>query len=85
MKKDYMKPEGNVVALLVNENISTSISSKPYESPYGIEYDIVGDSRYITGDPNYPATDTGNPEVDQFLDWVLSFMHNLPANCRYKP
>ena len=85
MKKDYMKPHGNVVAMQVNENIALSIDKPTSSLTYGVNYVVVGDKRYIQGDVNYEASSTGDEKYDRFYDLIISYLHNLPSNCRYNP
>ena len=85
MKKDYMKPQGNVVAMQVNENIALSIDKPTSSLNYGVNYVVVGDKRYIQGDVNYEASSTGDEKYDRFYDLIISYLHNLPSNCRYNP
>jgi hypothetical protein len=80
MKKDYMKPEGKVVAMSVRENIASSEGSS--SDTYKIQYtwgEVPG-VRYIQGS-NYPATDTKNESFDSFYDMVKTYLHGLD-NCR---
>ena len=80
MKKDYMKPEGKVVAMSVRENIASSegTSSGNYKVHY--TWGEVPGVKYIQGS-NVPATSTGNKSFDSFYDMVKTYMHNL-GNCR---
>jgi hypothetical protein len=80
MKKDYMKPEGKVVAMSVRENIASSEGSS--SDTYKIQYtwgEVPG-VRYIQGS-NYPATDTNNEAFDSFYDMVKTYLYGLD-NCR---
>ena len=85
MKKDYMKPQGNVVAMQVNENIALSIDKPTSSLNYGVNYVVIGDKRFIQGDVNYEASNTGDEKYDRFYDLIITYLHNLPSNCRYNP
>lgn len=85
MKKDYMKPQGNVVAMQVNENIALSVDKPTSSLSYGVNYVVIGDKRFIQGDVNYEASNTGDEKYDRFYDLIISYLHNLPSNCRYSP
>ena len=85
MKKDYMKPQGNVVAMQVNENIALSVDKPTSSLSYGVNYVVIGDKRFIQGDVNYEASNTGDEKYDRFYDLIITYLHNLPSNCRYSP
>ena len=85
MKKDYMKPQGNVVAMQVNENIALSIDKPTSSLNYGVNYVVIGDKRYIQGEVAYEASNTGDEKYDRFYDLIITYLHNLPSNCRYNP
>ena len=85
MKKDYMKPQGNVVAMQVNENIALSVDKPTSSLSYGVNYVVIGDKRFIQGDVNYEASNTGDEKYDRFYDLIITYLHNLPSNCRYNP
>jgi hypothetical protein len=79
MKKDYMKPEGKVVAMNLNENIATSGSSDTYGMKYRLGADGV--TKYIyTSD--YVACDTDNERFNRFYDLVASYIYGIDPNCR---
>jgi hypothetical protein len=80
MKKDYMKPEGKVVAMSVRENIASSegSSSDTYQIHY--TWGAVPGVKYIQGS-DVPATSTGNKSFDSFYDMVKTYLHDL-GNCR---
>lgn len=83
MKKDYMKPEGKIVAMSIQENIASSESTTG--DTYGIHYTIgVDGTRFIQGS-DVAATNTGNAKFDRFYDLVKTYLYpekNL-ANCRF--
>lgn len=83
MKKDYLKPEGKVVAMRMNENISAS--GFPVNDVFGIRYTIDGDNKYIFGDTRFTASDTKNERYDRFYDLLLIFIHNINPNCVFDP
>lgn len=85
MKKDYMKPQGKVVAMQVNENIAISIDKPMTSMDYGVSYVIVGDKRYIQGDLGYEASSTGDPKMDRFFDLLVVYLNKLPENCVFSP
>ena len=80
MKKDYMKPEGKVVAMSVRENIASSegSSSDTYQIHY--TWGAVPGVKYIQAS-DIPATSTGNKAFDSFYDMVKTYLHDL-GNCR---
>ena len=81
MKKDYMKPEGKVVAMNLNENIAASFGSA---DAYGMRYRFGEDgvTKYIyTSD--VVACDTGNDRFDRFYDLVASYIHGVDPICRF--
>lgn len=47
MRKNYVKPEGNVVALQMNENIALSFGFADIIYDFTLAYRVVGDDRYI--------------------------------------
>jgi hypothetical protein len=47
MKKNYVKPEGNVVALQMNENIALSFGFADYIINFTLAYRVEGDTKYI--------------------------------------
>jgi hypothetical protein len=82
MKKDYMKPEGKVVAVSVRENIASSEGSSG--DVYGVYYTPSEDGlqQFIQGSDT-PATNTGNKYFDSFYDMVKTYMNGGKlANCR---
>jgi hypothetical protein len=83
MKKDYLKPEGKVVALRMNENIS--LSGFPTNDRFGIHYTIEGDKKYIFGDTRFEASNTKNDRYDRFYDLLLAFINNIDPNCLFDP
>ena len=84
MKKDYMKPEGNVVTIQVNENVATSGREPTAEAFYGVQYAIVGTQAFIMGNTDYAKTSTGDEKLDRFYDLILTYVHGL-SNCRFNP
>lgn len=84
MKKDYMKPEGNVVSIQVNENVATSGQEHTTEAYYGVQYAIIGTQAYIMGNTDYANTSTGDEKLDRFYDLILTYLHGL-SNCRFNP
>ena len=84
MKKDYMKPEGNVVSIQVNENVATSGQEHTTEVPSGVQYAIIGTQAYIMGNTDYARTSTGDEKLDRFYDLILTYLHGL-SNCRFNP
>lgn len=80
MKKNYMKPEGKVVAMSIRENIASSEGS--IGDTYKVHYNIdnVTGVKYIQGS-KVVASDTNNKSFDVFYDMVKTYLHNLP-NCR---
>ena len=85
MKKDYMKPQGKIVAMQVNENIAISLDKPMTSMDYGVSYVVVGGTRYIQGVQEYPAANTGDDKADRFYDFLISYLKNLPSNCRFSP
>lgn len=83
MKKDYMKPEGKVVTLRMNENISTSGDSGVAGDTFGMSYIVAGDKTYIYTS-SFEASNTGDDKYDRFYDLIISYIHGL-SNCRYDP
>ena len=84
MKKDYLKPEGKVVALRMNENISSS-GGFALGDKFGIHYTVIGDKKYIFGDTSVETSNTGDEKYDRFYDLILSYLHNVDPNCRFDP
>lgn len=84
MKKVYMNPEGKVVALHVNENISSSGNVFESESHgFGMTYTIIGDKKFIyTSD--HEACTLGDEDYNRFFDLVVSFLYDLDPNCRWE-
>lgn len=80
MKKDYMKPEGKVVAMSVRENIATSEGTASDDVKVHYTLNATDGTKYIQGS-DIPATSTGNTSFDVFYDMVKTYLHNL-ANCR---
>lgn len=80
MKKDYMKPEGKVVAMSVRENIATSEGSAFDDVKVHYTLNATDGTKYIQGS-DIPATSTGNTSFDVFYDMVKTYLYNL-ANCR---
>lgn len=83
MKKDYMKPQGKVVAMQVNENIAISIDKPMTSMDYRVNYVVVDGVRYIQGVQDYPAASTGDEKMDRFYDFLISYIKDLPSNCRF--
>ena len=81
MKKVYMNPKGKVVALHVNENISSSRNIFETESdPYGIKYMVVGDKKFIqTSD--HEACSLGDEAYNRFFDLIVCALYDLDPNC----
>lgn len=84
MKKDYMKPAGNIVSIRVNENIATSDVGDSSDL-FGIHYTYGEDgvTRYIFGS-EHAASSTGDEGFDRFRDLVNTYVYGLSA-CRYDP
>lgn len=83
MKKDYMKPEGQVVTMSIQENIASSESLTG--DTFGIHYTVGTDGvKYIQGG-SIAATNTGNEKFDRFYDMVKSYLYpdKIPAACRF--
>ena len=80
MKKDYMKPEGKVVAMSVRENIATSEGTAFDDVKVHYTLNVTDGTKYIQGSDK-PATNTGNTSFDVFYDMVKTYLYNL-ANCR---
>lgn len=80
MKKNYMKPEGKVVAMSVRENIASSGGS--LSDTYKVHYNVDNATgvKYIQGS-SVVASDTNNKSFDVFYDMVKTYLHNL-SNCR---
>jgi hypothetical protein len=79
MKKDYMKPEGKVITMNLNENIATSGSFDTYGMKYRPGEDGV--TKYIyTSD--VVACNTGNDRFDRFYDLVASYFYGVDPICR---
>ena len=85
MKKDYMKPEGSVVAMRTNENVAASANGSNPEVYYGVQYSIVGETRYIQDSTEYVAADLGNETLNRFYDMLIAYINGLDANCLYSP
>ena len=83
MRKNYMKPEGKVVALRMNENISAS-GEPAFRDSFGITYNVVGDTKYIYTSTTVQATSSTDDRFNAFYDLILSFIHDL-SNCRFDP
>jgi hypothetical protein len=82
MKKDYMKPEGKVVAMSIRENIASSEGSSGDNFQVHYTLDLDSGVKYIQGS-NVPATNTGNKDFDSFYDMVKTYMYGGKlANCR---
>jgi hypothetical protein len=82
MKKDYMKPEGKVVAMSVRENIASSEGSSGDNFKVHYTLDLASGVKYIQGS-DVPATNTGNKDFDSFYDMVKTYMYGGKlANCR---
>jgi hypothetical protein len=81
MKKDYMKPEGKVVAMSIRENIASSEGSSG--DTFKIQYtvDLTSGTKYIQGS-DVPATKTGNDAFDSFYDMVQTYLKPELAVCR---
>lgn len=83
MKKTYLKPEGKVVTMSIQENIASSMSMT--NDAYGIAYTFGADgtTKYIMGS-SVEATNTNNENFNRFYDLVKSFLYAelVPANCR---
>ena len=85
MKKVYMNPEGKVVSLRVNENISSSsgkISNTSGE--FGIKYTIEGDKVFIYTS-NHEACELGDEAYNRFFDLVVTYVYGIDPNCRFEP
>lgn len=80
MKKDYMKPEGKVVAMSVRENIasSTGVTGDTYKVHY-IVNPVTGE-KFIQGN-TVPAADTKNEAFNRFYDMVQIYLNPALSNC----
>lgn len=84
MKKIYMKPDGKVVALRVNENISTS--GKPVgEVPFGVKYNVAADGTNYIYTSTTPSVSTNDESFNAFYDLIISYLYQLDPNCRFDP
>ncbi len=79
MKKDYMKPEGAVVAICVNENISTSRGGT--EDAFLVHYGENSEGKRVIFDSNVPACEIGTEDQRRLIDLLNSFAYGL-VNCR---
>jgi hypothetical protein len=85
MKKDYMKPEGSVVAIQMNENVAASANGSTPQVSFIVQYSIVGETRYIQDSTEYVAADLGNETLNRFYDMLIAYINGLDANCLYNP
>lgn len=82
MKKDYMKPEGKVVAMSVRENIASSTGSTG--DTYKVYYSVnpATGEKFIQGS-DVPATVTNNEAFNSFYDMVQIYLNREKlGNCR---
>ena len=85
MKKNYVKPEGNVVALRANENIALSVGLTDGSRVSGsIETLPVNGKYYISGNLNLEAADTGDPAVDAVINAINAFLGGVYEVCQPK-
>lgn len=85
MRKVYMKPNGKVVALRVNENISTSgVLGWIGSDQFGVHYNVVGDKRYIYTS-NYESVNTKDESYNAFYDLIISYLYKIDPACRFDP
>lgn len=86
MKKNYMKPEGRVVAVSVNENIASSESMSEFLLGYKIIYNYVEGHRYISlndmADGTDPMESSGYSDYNVFKDILLAIKNwDSVGNC----
>jgi hypothetical protein len=81
MKKDYMKPEGSVVAMRTNENVAASANGSNPQVYYFVQYSVVGETRYIQDSTEYVAADLGNESLNRFYDMLIAYINGLDVNC----
>lgn len=85
MKKNYMKPEGNVVALRANENIALSVGLTDGSRVSGtIVVEPIDGKYYISGNLNLEAADTGDPAVDAVINAINAFIGGVYQVCQPK-
>jgi hypothetical protein len=78
MKKDYMKPEGVVVAICVNENISTSRCGS--EDAFLVHYGKDSEGKRVINDSNVPACEVGTEDQRRIIDLLNCMAYGL-SNC----
>ena len=81
MRKNSVKPEGNVVALQMNENIALSFGFADIIYDFTLAYRVVGDTKYIQ-DTNIESRGKDGlvgATLDLFLlvDAIVDGMENL--------
>jgi hypothetical protein len=79
MKKDYMKPEGAVVAICVNENISTSRGGSL--DAFLVHYGKDSEGKRVIHDSNVPACEVGTEDQRRIIDLLNCMAYGL-VNCR---
>ena len=83
MKKNYVKPEGSVVALRTNENIALSVGLTDGSRVSGsIETVLVNGKYYISGNLNLEAADTGDTAVDAVINAINAFLGGVYKVCQ---
>ena len=82
MKKCYVKPTGNIIAMSTNENIATSMD---YNSSSGntseLTYTYGPDGNKYIAFSTVNASNTGNPEFDQYTDLITAHIRGIYFNC----
>jgi hypothetical protein len=78
MKKDYMKPEGAVVAICVNENISTSRGGTA--DAFLVSYGKNSEGKRVINDSNVPACEVGTEDQRRIIDLLNCMAYGL-SNC----
>ena len=85
MGKTYMRPEGKVVALCMNENISVSRGENIFfNDAFGLSYRMQGETAYIYNSTTVKATEVGDDRYKAFYDLLLTYVYDL-SNCRFDP
>jgi hypothetical protein len=79
MRKDYVKPEGNVVALQMDENIALSFGFIDVIHEFTLAYRVVGSQKYIkdTNIPSRGLSGVTGATLDAFylIDAIMDGLH----------
>lgn len=91
MKRNYLKPMGELVSLNVNENISAS-GGRFIELFFGVNYTVenendpenrkvyIASSTYLASNQNITAGAYSN-----IVDWLTAMFYPETRNCVYNP